>query len=748
MSWSSCFRRLRVPVGAALVLLSLIGITLPAVADDPPPLREARSVLDHVPDGYDLAAESAHLELHMDPQTAHIAVRDRRSRSVWLSTPFVPPTAEVSERRRSFLSSAFTIYLARYEAATAEQLNDGRLASAIRIEKGAYGATVYYDLEEFGVSFSLRYELGPDYLQVVVDAEDLVDTMEKMITAIDIMPYLGAVPYGQESQAQFVLPDGPGALTFVGRRHSDYRQEYSRVSYGPDYFAFARPLEQRTPIASLGFVFPELRTAVLQLVTEGAAESTVEARIGTEPTSFSHANLRLIYRKPLVVRTYSTGPSSGRVAVVNYYDRPRVGGDRAIRYFFLAGEEANWFGMAQRLRRYLVEERGLSRLQGHAAEPMLRLRLINAAMEPALFGRGYALATTFKEAGEILDAFHRAGVTSADVVLVGWGRGGYEGRVPRHWPPDRRLGGVRGLRELADAVHEQGGRLYLEIDYLLAFLPNWGFLPVIDTVVAPNRMPVTDLIAISEEGEVPSQLQRSAFLLNPLYARDRYVLPDTERLGKLGVDGLELRWAGEVVLKDANGTHPLERTGFAAAWRETLRTIKTAMGAAAAQGGNDYVLGVVDSVTQFPVDRSDYLFGDETVPFYPMATHGLVRIYGRGTNLDSDPERDRLRRLEYGMLPVYELSYRQPIALVRSTYPELHSSMYAEWVDRASEEHRALVVELGHTVNQFIVGHRELAPEVFETRYEDGTRVIVNYGDGTYLGDGVSVEPHGYQVIR
>ena len=179
-----------------------------------------------------------------------------------------------------------------------------------------------------------------------------------------------------------------------------------------------------------------------------------------------------------------------------------------------------------------------------------------------------------------------------------------------------------------------------------------------------------------------------------------------------------------------------------------LAWISELVGAAATQGGNDYVLGLADTVTLFPLRRGNYLFSDETVPFYPIATHGLVRIYGEPTNLDTQPAEDFLRRLEYGMLPTYELTYEEPIVLAKTTYPRLYSSQYAAWIDRAAAEYEVAIGQLGHTVNQFIVDHRQLAAQVYQTTYEDGTRVIVNYGSETYQGRGVRVAGLGYQVVR
>jgi hypothetical protein len=339
-------------------------------------------------------------------------------------------------------------------------------------------------------------------------------------------------------------------------------------------------------------------------------------------------------------------------------------------------------------------------------------------------------------------------MTDLDVVLVGWESDGYEGNLPRRWPPDRHLGGVRGLTSLAEQVHALDARLFVEADYTLAFLQNGGFFPLTDGVIQPNLLPVSDLVSSAANVAVPRELRKNRFFLNPVFARKSYLEKEAPRLAEIGVDGMEIRWSGELTLKDVNPRFPLERTEFAESWREMLALASESMGSAAAQGGNGYVLGAVDTVTKLPLYRNDYIFADETVPFFSIATHGLARLYGEPTNLDSDPQRDFLTRLEYGMLPTYELTYRQPIVLNRTTYPELYSSYYQEWIERAAAEYAVSLGQLGHTVSQFIVGHQQLAPHVFETIYEDGTSVIVNYGDATYEGRGLRVEALGYLIRR
>ena len=699
-----------------------------------------RSIVETVPTGYTLMATSAHLALYMDERTGHLAIRDLRAGRVWLTTPTLPSDTDLASNIRRTLETDFTLIMTGGAGTQTKRTDSVTEVSALTIERMPTGVQVSYAMDEFGAGLTLRYEIGPDYLDVTLAEVHLKETESSRFVALDLFPLLGAVPYRADTSAYVILPDGPGSLLHLGGEHPAYRKQTSLSAYGATVYSFAQPPTQRTSLATLGVAHPNERVAVLAVATQGSGDTVIEASLARRPTMLSQANLRLVYRN------LTEYPSDQQGVFKGFYEKERIRGDRAARYFFLAGDGADWVGMAQRLRQHFVEDVGIPRLNGADARPTMRLRLVMGAAKPGLFGRRFVAATTFDEAAEIVSQFHQRGITNLDVVLVGWGAGGYEGRLPRRWPPDRRLGGADGLRRLASRVEELGGRLLLEDDYTLAFLRNGGFFPPTDAVILPNLLPMTDMIASASRLYVPAALRRNQFFLNPVFALNRYVMTDVANLAALGVDGLELRWAGELVLKDANPRHPLERTEFGQAWRQMLGTIRDKTGSAAAQGGNAYVLGAVDAVTNLPLDRNNYTFGEQTIPFYAVATHGLVRLYSEPSNLEQWPERDALRRLEYGMLPSYELTYRDPVVLARTTYSELYTAQYEDWIDRAASEYERLVNQLGRTVDQFIIAHRQLGPEVYEVEYEDGTRVVVNYRGTSFELDGFTVGPMGYKI--
>ncbi|MGO4271692.1 DUF5696 domain-containing protein, partial [Paenibacillus sp. TAF58] len=55
---------------------------------------------------------------------------------------------------------------------------------------------------------------------------------------------------------------------------------------------------------------------------------------------------------------------------------------------------------------------------------------------------------------------------------------------------------------------------------------------------------------------------------------------------------------------------------------------------------------------------------------------------------------------------------------------------------------------LGSVQDQFIANHKSLAPNVKETTYENGTRVIVNYNLEAYRSGDLDVPAQNFVVIQ
>jgi hypothetical protein len=333
----------------------------------------------------------------------------------------------------------------------------------------------------------------------------------------------------------------------------------------------------------------------------------------------------------------------------------------------------------------------------------------------------------------ILSDLEQAGVRRVDVTLEGWNRGGDMARYPQRLPVESRLGGEKGLRALAQDTSARGQKLFLFDDYLMILPRARGVRPRTDAVRSTNGLPMGG----------PSQ----GYLLNPKVAMLKYAQRDMPKMADMGADGLLLNLFATLAMPDANDRYPLSREAFAATWIEIANLARARFGAVAMTGGNSYAVPYADRLDGVPMDSTHYDFSDETVPFYQIAVHGLVAYTGQPYNLISDGERVFLRQVEYGAIPLFVLTQENSAQLYRTPSSGLWSSEYGFWRKDVVRVYQTLE-QTAPLINQWIVDHARLTDDVYQTTYEDGTRVIVNYGEQPYGVDSTQVPAQGFVVIR
>jgi len=304
---------------------------------------------------------------------------------------------------------------------------------------------------------------------------------------------------------------------------------------------------------------------------------------------------------------------------------------------------------------------------------------------------------------------------------------------PRRLPVESAIGGERGLREFVRWAGERNINVYLLDNYIDAYSDNGGFSRRAQVVRSPAKLPI--------EGFSPG-FGSARYLLSPMVALNNFAKNDIPKMAEFGVAGLDLERFGWTLISDRNDHFRAEREQVAQVWTEIIELAKEQMGGVIVQGGNIYLLPHVDKVMRAPMEETTHLFASRSVPFYQIAVHGVVPYYGWPGNLRSEPIRSYLKNVEYGALPVFELTYRDSSLLKEAQrYNILFSSQYELWLDVVAEEYRQQSVRMGYLQDVAIVAHRELAEDVFETVYEDGSRVIVNYHLHRDWTDGVVTVP-------
>jgi hypothetical protein len=759
-------------MGAALLAPSMPAIPAAANVDAAPP----PAVLDaaneapapfieaapnpQVPSTYESVAETPSLRLYINRDDSKIIVEDKRSSKLWTSNPL-----EQLGEQKTILDDA--VFQLNYTNARRQMTNLASSASekpALTFTNITNGIRVGYDLQKLKIKLNIEYVIKEEqrvdvtgiapYLEVTVPSDGLKEegdcvlatsTTCAKLTSLEVLPMFGAAPVGADGY--LVVPDGMGAVVNFKSETAQYRQRYSQQIYGTDaastnFTGRGGTTGLTTRISLPLFGLKQGASAYSAVVTKGDFQANINAYMAGYITNASRASAEFLYRRQASI-------PRRRTLFVNRIEDDWMRGDRQVRFYLLNGDDASYSGIAKIYRNYLMKDKGMKRLGKEL--PRQILTFYHGITRRSSFREDMVPMTTFDNAIEITKGFLDAGVKDLDIQLYGWNDDGDRGRWPRRYPAEEAIGGNDGLRNLTAWAHKNGVRVFLYDNYNTGYVgssggifgqiplirnlwPNWsyGFNTRFDTVRGVNKLPV----AFGPPGPWQS------YLLNPVVARERYVVKDVPKHKSMGADGVTMTY-GRFVQSDLNDRYPLGRDQTAAEYGKTIDYIKSQLGEVILSSGgggsanNAYAFPWANRLLDAPELALD-AFGDVPVPIYHIATQGLLTRYSWAPNLRNDQRTEFLHEIEYGLQPEYWLTHQPADDLIRTSNTWLYSTEWKDWLDPAAKEYKQVHDEFGYLNSQFIVKHEMLAEDVNRVTYEDGSTLTLNHTSVPYSGpDGV-----------
>ncbi len=699
--------------------------------------RQASKTDALVAEGYQLVAENDILRMYLDPARTRIAIYDRRNDKVWTSNP--PESATQTMGSNLWKSHAASLISFTYTDARRRQLRESdpiAESATVRYTPIRDGVRITYEMQTIKMSIDVEFTLGADYFDVRIPDAGIREMGDHSLVYLEVLQFFGTATDADEGYMFF--PDSSGAIAPFGKVHGRYSRQFEEYVYGPEAYPFIEyspliPVPRQVPMPVFGMKHKD--GAFLGVITQGEYDAKIVAAPAGYIVDFYRTHAKFVLRREFVAPLR-------RDASVSTVEARRIPGDRAVRYYLLPEEQASYAGMALQYREHLVNTLNLKpgQVAGEDGVAPIHLRIFMGVVERALIFNDLIVMTTFEQAKRMVEDLMEAGVRELDVTLVGWGAGGYAGRLPRRLPVERAFGGERGLKEFVAWAEERGVRVYLQDNYIDAYAANGGFSTRTDVVRDPSKLPI--------EGW-DQELRQDRYLISPLVALQRYAAQDIPKIGAMGVHGIEFERFGWTLLSDRNERSFAEREQVAEAWSKIVELALEHMNGVTIQGGNIYLLKYADKIMRSPMEETTHLFASRSVPFYQIAVHGIVPYYGWPGNLRSDQERQYLKNIEYGALPIFELTWESSALLKQARrYNILFSSQYEIWKPNVLKEYQEQAVQMGYLQDVAIVDHRELDTDVFETVYEDGSRVIVNYRETEWRQGDVTVGPLDYLLIR
>lgn len=677
---------------------------------------------------YNKIAETSKLALYYNQKENSVVVQNLVNGFRWSSvvTEEQYDIASLNSQWKANVKALFNINYTNFKN------NDGLILASNSVEQKPSitvkniknGISLNYDFKTLKISFTVELTIGDNFFNVLIPADSIKEQGDFGLVSIEMLPFFGAVKDKQDGYIFY--PDGSGALMNLDDISHVGAKPKSWSVFSPDLVNYMMDKDNSIALMPI-FGVKQSINGFLAIITEGEEDASINLTPSGNVVNLNRICSEFIYR-----RSYTDPRIKKTIAKKFTKDMSNV--NHSIRYIFLSGSDANYSGMANQYRDYLIKGEKISKHISNGDKIPLGVDFFMGVNEKLFIFNKFIPMTTFSEVENILESFRNIGVDSIQTNLIGWTKEGY-GTPPLQFPPNKKLGGWSGLKNLANYAKNNNIKLYLQANLIDATSENGGFSKRNDVAFQPSGVAFTDF-------------SRERFILNPYVISKNFIEKFLPEAKKYRIGGINFQGLGRFIYSDYNKKYPTTSAQTLEYWKEIMGNAYKELGGAAADGGNAYVLKHADRLFQIPDKDTGYFITSEKIPFYQMAVHGLVPYSSTPGNLSHDFSREKLKWVEYGYIPYFELTYQSPVLLKHTNYNKLFTSSYKDWVETASEVYKEFNQRLGGVWSQYITGHEKLLEDVYRVTYENGTQIYINYRQQAVSINGYDIKALDYLVVE
>jgi len=602
--------------------------------------------------------------------------------------------------------------------------------------RAQYPISALSDATGIDINVKVDYKLTDNGFDVTLPVDCVEENGDYHVTKIALLPAFAAAT--NDEDGYFVYPDGSGAIMeFKDSTHKgETAVTYSVYNDLQDYEDMLGEWDQEAPevyIPVFGSNLAKNSFAAIITAGEETASIVVTPSKGDEKDPFNHIWATFELRKPFIDPRYVGSDNE-----IDVYDDEYLNIERTVSYnLFEAGEDVQYDDMAVCYREYLLNELGLDKKSRESENIPVSIDFFMGIKEDGLILDKFQAPTSFSQIETMIEDMKKDGVESVEAQIKGWTKGGYE-TEPVNYPVNSKIGGKKGLAALTSKYKDDKEvKITLQTNLLEAKAEAGGYNMNTDTIVLGNDMVFTDG-------------SESLYLLSPNVARGMFddMLKKDKKNKSQDINGYSFEGVGKYLLYNYNSNNLVNTTQAKKIWQDLLKANEDKYSTTVVEGGNQYVLSSADKLTNIPFDDSGYRITTKSVPFYQIALHGVVEFTGEPGNLSSDLNAEKLKWVEYGYTPYFELTYKSSDMLMYTDYNKLFSSEYKTWEDKVKTIYKEFNEQLGDVWDAYIIGHEEVATNVYKVTYDNKKAVYVNYTDKEYkTEDGTVVERQSFAVI-
>lgn len=621
----------------------------------------------------------------------------------------------------------------------ADLVND-KVTKNITYTENGFKADLFWLTYQFG--FTLEVSLTDEGLVARIPDESIVEKGKKFfIGTITIYPYMGN-SYLDSKTGYMLVPDGNGALIYLDDKEGRFKSGFAGMIYGSDagfdesnvqtllknrYNTIEDSEQVIAPVYGIAHTDDEI--AYLAVVEEGEARATIECVPNGASVDYNRAYAKFTLRK-----TYTQPTSNNSTAgSLHVYENERSHSDLSVRFIFLSKDKADYSGMAEAYREYLLGRNVLSQLDNSYKT---RIDFLGTERESFVLGTKTVIMTTFEDAQEIYDDLSTVNVNNILTVYKGWQEGGLLNIPISKYKVDSKLGKTKDLTELIKNSEALGIDIYL-YDEALKINPD-------------EKNATFNVVKKINKRRYEQETYQD------VYSKMLYLIPArsealTNKLIKSytdsGVDTLAMSGISNTLFSYTYSGNNYTRYDTQNAYETMMNNVSSKTRLILEQPFA-YLWQDTKAFLDMPLYTSSYIFEDESVPFLSLVLKGVMPVYSEYVNFEANKQEFFLKMIETGTYPSFYITKESSAELIYTNSSDVYSSEYSSYrntIARYDDELKSLN-EL--TKDSFIIEHEIFDNDLRAVTYSNGVKIYINYGAKTQTIDSVSIEPMSYEVVK
>ena len=687
-----------------------------------------------------LVAENDKFRLYVKEDSLALVIEDKATGAYMESAPSYNDGRN-NKTWTAYLNSALILTMIKGNDDTkqADLIRD-KVDKKITYTENGFEAKVYWTQYKFGMT--LKVELTEEGVSAWVPDESIVEDGEDyMIGTVCIYPCMG-LSYLDYNEGYILIPDGNGALIYLTDKEGRFNTGFTSVVYGEDagfsdtssanllWDRYQMITDAEQIIAPIwGIAHTDDKMAYLAVIEEGAERASIEANPNGVTLDYNRAYAKFTLRK-LYTQPTSNNTSSGSFHLV---EEDRSHSDLKIRFLFLTGAEANYAGMANAYRDYLLANGTLSMAGDNSFRT--RVDFLGTEREEFIIGTKAVVMTTVDDIYEIYADLKESGVTDLLTVYKGWQKGGLWNIPITSYKADSKIGGTKKLTQLIQDAKEDGIAFYLYNEALRINPDEQN--ATFNTIKKVNKKKY-------EEYTYKDVYEKMAYLTP---ARSNTLLNKfANSYLKQGVDSLCVAGITNTVFSYSYGGKFYSRFDCADSYAQTLAGLDEKLSLVLEQPAA-YLWSDMDAFLDMPMYASDFIYEEESVPFLSLVLKGIVPVYSEYVNFEANKEEFFLKLIETGTYPSFYITKESSADLIYTNSSNIYSSQYEVYKNEIIEYTEELAEVNKKVEGAVITGHEILENGVRIVTYSNGVQIYLNYSRSNQTVDGIRLESMSYKVV-